>query len=278
MHARGGVHRRTDTAVAQSLAHDLQMNAFAKKQGGMRRTEIVKSNDWMIQSSDEPQARWQSRRFQSFVEQQIDVNRGWKAKLGEPPVTATSLLVQGRMALGNRWSVQGGFDNRRNVRLYRNLITPETEFDDSYRQGFWAGAGLRVAKRTRLGVRAQRSSGGFGGKATSLTATATTSLPHFETLGLRLRGTSYHNPTSTGWFASVSPLAHWSDAGPAHHRAAQHERQGTTRLDLNRVRLLIVLLLASDGIRRMGRWQQRADQAVQHKPWVPFLTVRPVLR
>ena len=157
-------------------------------------------------------------------------------KLEQSRISLTSILLQGRVTLGRRWSVDGGFDNRRSIRLFRNRTTPETEFDDSYRQGAWAGTAFRATNRTRLGLRARRSSGGFGGHATSITGTASTVTPRLSALSFRMRGTSYQNSTSTGWLGSVSPSLAISArlrAGASLGRRTEEHRitNATTQLD-----------------------------------------------
>ena len=71
--------------------------------------------------------------------QEIDVNRGWKRDLGEPLLSPTSTFLSASARVAPHLSARGGYDNRRNVRLYRDYITPETAFDDRFRRGAWAG-------------------------------------------------------------------------------------------------------------------------------------------
>jgi hypothetical protein len=151
------------------------------------------------------QGRVTTRRVYAYVIQEIDFNRGWKASMGESRVSLTSILAQARVRLSSVWSVDAGFDNRRNVRLYRDRTTPETEFDDSYRQGMWMGVGARVAPRTHVGIRARRSGGGSVGEANSMTATVSTDVPRWTALRLRARGTLYRNAPAEGWLGSISP-------------------------------------------------------------------------
>jgi hypothetical protein len=151
------------------------------------------------------QGRVTTRRLYAYVIQEIDFNRSWKAAMGEPRLSLTSILAQARVRLNEVWSVDAGFDNRRNVRLYRDRTTPETEFDDSYRQGMWMGVGARVAARTHVGLRARRAGGGSIGEASSMTATLSSDVPRLTALRLRARGTLYRNAPSQGWLASVSP-------------------------------------------------------------------------
>jgi len=47
-------------------------------------------------------------------------------------------------------SVNVGYDGRRNVLLYRDRETPETAFDDQFRQGGWMGLVVDVGPHVRL--------------------------------------------------------------------------------------------------------------------------------
>ena len=91
------------------------------------------------------------RVLSAFGAQELDLNRGWKRALGEPALSATSTYLNANLRVVQGVSLRAGFDNRRNVRLYRDRVTPETEFDDRWRQGAWGGLGLDVAGHLRLG-------------------------------------------------------------------------------------------------------------------------------
>jgi hypothetical protein len=142
------------------------------------------------------QATIGTRIFSALVLQEIDINRGWKVAAGEPRFSLTSTFASLNLTPANGVSVNGGFDSRRNLRLYRDLSTPEELFDDRFRQGLWGSASFTVRKKFRLGgdVRTNRVSG-----ADSLTTTAwsvTASLDQLSAagIGLRFRGTRYQVP------------------------------------------------------------------------------------
>jgi hypothetical protein len=97
------------------------------------------------------QGWWFSRAVSASFAQELDVNSGWKLSAGEPPLSWTSTFATVRVPAGEHLAVQSGFDNRRNVRLWRDRDTPETEFDDRYRQGAWAGATFDVMGHVRGG-------------------------------------------------------------------------------------------------------------------------------
>jgi hypothetical protein len=95
------------------------------------------------------QGLYQDRRMFWSGIQEVDVNRGWRGA-NEPPLSPTNTFLLGRFQVTPEFSLRAGLDNRRNVRLYRDRLTPETEFDDRYRMGAWGGAGLDVARHLRI--------------------------------------------------------------------------------------------------------------------------------
>jgi hypothetical protein len=101
-------------------------------------------------------------------------------------------------------SLNGGVDNRRNVRLYRDYVSPETTFDDSFRQGVWGGLYLSAGPHFRAGADARRSSGGPAGNADSYTGSL--GVDQLTSLGMavRARSTHYASPQLNGWLHALS--------------------------------------------------------------------------
>ena len=97
------------------------------------------------------QGWWSSKAFTASLAQELDLNRSWKRVNGEPMLTATSTFATASAPVTNWFSLNGGYDNRRNVRLYRDRLTPETEFDDAFRQGAWVGGQFAFLSHLRLG-------------------------------------------------------------------------------------------------------------------------------
>jgi hypothetical protein len=118
------------------------------------------------------QASWMSKGFMGWLTQEVDWNRGWKRGAGESALTPTSTFLSARVPFGERVALNSGFDNRRNVRLYRDRETPETAFDDHYRQGAWAGLSLQPSSRLRVSGEMRRNDGGESDRATSWSASA----------------------------------------------------------------------------------------------------------
>jgi hypothetical protein len=116
------------------------------------------------------QGTYADRRWSLFVTQEADVNRGWRRASGEQAVSPTSTYALARAQATPDIALTLGYDNRRSVRLYRDRETPETEFDDSHRQGVWGGASFDVSDRVRLAVDARARDGSAGGSTRTWSA------------------------------------------------------------------------------------------------------------
>ena len=99
------------------------------------------------------QVQYNDRRLFLFATQEVDYNRGWKRDLGESVLSPTSTFATAQLQLTDEVSVHTGFDNRRNVRLYRDFISPETAFDDSFREGYWGGVSVMALRHSAIGAR-----------------------------------------------------------------------------------------------------------------------------
>jgi hypothetical protein len=142
-------------------------------------------------------------RFSAYLTEEIDYNRDWKAEAGEDTLSPTSTFVNLRYRASRIVDLRAGFDNRRNVRLYRDRETPETEFDDTFREGVWAGTSLRLTQRFRAGADVKTSTGGSAGNADSYTVTLRADRLTRAVLGLGYRATHYTNDRVEGWLHSV---------------------------------------------------------------------------
>ncbi len=147
--------------------------------------------------------RYMNPRMFGYLTQEIDVNRGWKAKAGEPLLTPTSTYLNLPYQPMPALSFTAGFDNRRNVRLYRDRDTPETEFDDSYRRGLRGGASVRFLDRFRVGGDAGVNGGGGSGDSKSFTLTTHISRVSPLAVDIGTRHTRYTGPLAEGWLHTV---------------------------------------------------------------------------
>ncbi|HET9274855.1 MAG TPA: hypothetical protein VFN96_02165 [Gemmatimonadales bacterium] len=134
--------------------------------------------------------------------QEVDLNRGWKADAGESRLVPTSTFLSVSLMPSEKVSLNGGLDNRRNVRLYRDLTTPEELFDDRFRLGMWGGMQARIGRSLQLGgdVRTSSIQGADSLRSTAFSGVASMDRLTGVHVGWRLRATRYETPGRTpGW-------------------------------------------------------------------------------
>jgi hypothetical protein len=139
-----------------------------------------------------------------FLAQEVDLNRDWKAEAGEPSLSLTATFAS-LVARPAQWvSLQAGIDNRRNIRLYRDYANPEALFDDSFRQGAWAGAGFTFLKHARLGFDGRATFGGADSASRTRSGGVSLALDQLTKarLGVRGRLTRYVAAGRDGWLES----------------------------------------------------------------------------
>jgi hypothetical protein len=156
------------------------------------------------------QARYVSPRLTVAVSQEVDYYRPWKTALGERPFSLTSTYATATLRVGRRVTVNAGYDNRRNARLYRDVTTPAAAFDDAYRLGAWGGVSF-AARGVHLGADVRTTLGGPGGRAIAYTASGGVTRTVLLPLALSARSTRYESPLGAGWLHDASvgfdPLA-----------------------------------------------------------------------
>lgn len=149
------------------------------------------------------QASYFDRRLMFSASQEMDVNGGWKRAMGEPALSFTSTFATARAEIARGVVLDGGFDNRRNVRLLRDRETPETEFDDRYREGGWLGGSVDPIRDLRLSASGRVRSGGSTGAAWtysgSMEAFRLTSLQGI----VRVRTSRVTSDIERGWLHSL---------------------------------------------------------------------------
>jgi hypothetical protein len=176
------------------------------------------------------------RRFSLYASQEIDFNRGWRAEAEHTTTVPTATFAMARWSLVDAVTLHAGFDNRRSVRLYRDFLSPEVEFDDAIRQGEWGGISLTLGPHARVDGDARRAHGGTNGRAESYTASARLSRLTPLGLGLGGRGTRYAGDAGAGELASalleVAPLSWLRVEGSAGTRTDRRATAGLRqRLD-----------------------------------------------
>jgi hypothetical protein len=142
-------------------------------------------------------------RFFGSLSQEIDVNRGWKSEMEGSGISLTSTYLNLRYQVNPRLGIYTSYDNRRRVRLYRDRDTPESEFDDGYRQGWAGGVDVRALRFLRAGLGFTQSTGEMAGDSRSYTLTLRALLRSPLVLGLNTRSTRYTGPWVDGWLNSL---------------------------------------------------------------------------
>lgn len=137
-----------------------------------------------------------SKTVSAVALQEIDYNRGWKVALGEKTFSPTSTYLSLNLTPSNWVSLNGGLDNRRSVRLYQDLNTPEALFDDRFRMGMWGGAYFTVNRNLRFSGDVRTNTVGGADSLRTTAYSGTMSLDRLTKLGLglRFRGTRYETP------------------------------------------------------------------------------------
>ena len=139
-----------------------------------------------------------------FATQEVDYNRGWKSASGLPTIDPTSTFITANLSISSVIGLYAGFDNRKNVRLWRDSVTPETIFDDAFREGEWAGFSISPTGLFHFGADARLNAGGLGGNSSAYTGWVQTA-GQMPLQGLiRLRATRYTNLRSNGWLYAAN--------------------------------------------------------------------------
>lgn len=141
--------------------------------------------------------------FSLYALQEVDYYPWWKVQLGENQFSFTSQYANGLVRASPWLSFSAFYDRRRSVRLYRDTQTPETDFDDAYRQGYGSGIQLSGYK-IRVAGDWRRSTGGTAGRADSYTGTLGLDPVTPYRVGVSLRATWYQNQNDS---TSTNPLA-----------------------------------------------------------------------
>jgi len=145
-----------------------------------------------------------NRALSLYAAQEVDYNRAWKADAESGSTTPTSTFATARVSLGPVLSLNVGYDNRRNIRLYRDFVSPDVAFDDSFRQGMWGGAQATLGSHVQAAWDVRSSRGGTSGTSDSWTASARVSRLSPLGLGARIRLTAYDGMLLAGQLRSAS--------------------------------------------------------------------------
>ena len=151
------------------------------------------------------QGDYSTRRIFLYASQEVDYYRPWRRIGGEHAFSPTSTFASLMYRPTDAIALTAGIDNRRNVRLYRDVVNPETAFDDAFRRGAWAGLSGRTG-RFQAGLDVRGSAGGAPGSAGSATlSVGADRLTHYG-LSLRSRSTRYSSVAGgrRGWLQAFT--------------------------------------------------------------------------
>lgn len=150
------------------------------------------------------QGTYRDSRLSLLAAQAADLNSSWKQARGEPSVSSTSTLVTANARITRAVTLIGGYDGRRNVLLARDRETPETAFDDRFREGGWAGLSIEPGWSSRVDGTARWTSGGAAGTAWAWSgALERRSIPPLDGR-LSLRSSRVESDLETGWLHAAT--------------------------------------------------------------------------
>ena len=177
-------HNRPGTATAMALT----VGAIGSYEATATRRE------WGI-----AQFTLNNRYLSLYLLQELDYYRPWKLEGPNAEKSAFSGTSQFANASirATRWlAINGTYDKRRSVPVIRDFTNPETNFDDTYRQGYGVGVQL-TGKQVYGGGDWRRSTGVTSGSAQSYTATAGVNRVTRLNVALSARATFYQNDNLT---------------------------------------------------------------------------------
>jgi hypothetical protein len=150
------------------------------------------------------QTNYLTRHLSVYAVQEVDYYRPWRRVDGEKAISPTSTFANIQLEVAPALSLTTGVDNRRSARLYRDVVNPATIFDDTFRQGVWAGFAVRTPRHFRLSFDARTNHDATSGSAN--TYTLALGAERLTPLGVsvRTRSTRYTTVGRDGWLNSVS--------------------------------------------------------------------------
>jgi hypothetical protein len=152
------------------------------------------------------QASYLTRRLSFYGVQEVDYYRPWRRVLGEQAVSPTSSFANLQLQLTGGLGLTAGFDNRRSVRLYHDVIdsTAAAVFDETFRRGVWTGLTVRTPRHFRASFDVRTNHDATTGTANTYTLALAVERLTSLGIGLRTRSTRYTTGPRDGWLNSVS--------------------------------------------------------------------------
>jgi hypothetical protein len=147
-------------------------------------------------------SRYAGPRVILYLAQEVDYNRGWRAEVEPQTIEPTSTFANMEIRATQHLTFRAGYDNRRQVRLYRDRITPETEFDDTNRLGASLGW-TWSAGHFMVGMDGRNNTSKTLGDSDFYTLTFGAHGFTSHQVGVSTRSTRYTNTQAEGWLHSL---------------------------------------------------------------------------
>jgi hypothetical protein len=145
------------------------------------------------------------QKLYAFQSAEININRGWRRIAAGSALQLSNVLINLQFNFTRSLNAYVGYDNRQNIYTWENRTVPDSLFDDYRRQGFRAGANIRLPENLRLSVNGYFRSIGRNKNSSefySTTLNATNVLKAGISAGVRIA--SFNNPYSNGIQGSIS--------------------------------------------------------------------------
>lgn len=105
-------------------------------------------------------------KFSFFQSSEIDIDRGWRKQASGKSLQLSNILLNARYYFTRNFSLDLGYDNRKNVYTYYTRSIPDSLFDDALRQGYKAGVNFRLPKNIRIGLNSNYRNDSDGNSST----------------------------------------------------------------------------------------------------------------
>jgi hypothetical protein len=205
-------------------SREREFGAYVSVRGAPRATDRLAVTLGAISTYDGPEvdrefaflsASWYGRVGSLYASQEVDYNRDWKREIGSSTLSPTSTFISLHVRATERISVRAGYDTRRNVRLYRNYVSPDIAFDDTYRTGVWggvqatslpAGATASIDVRRSTGGAVDTTATGVTRRNASEVYTASAGMPAIWRIpvAVRARTSHFRSPAASGWLQTLA--------------------------------------------------------------------------
>lgn len=182
------------------------------------------------------QANYMTRRLSFYGVQEVDYYRPWRRVAGEQAISPTSSFANLQLQVTPGVGLTAGFDNRRSVRLYHDVIdsTAASVFDETFRRGVWTGLTVRTARHFRGSFDVRTNHDATTGTANTYTLALAVERLTSLGIGLRTRSTRYTTGPRDGWLNSVTiGLEPWGRGSLAVTSGWRSEHDSTAALTLD---------------------------------------------